>query len=93
MAEGPKRPNLPEVYRQVGPYLGLGVEFAASVLLCLFGGRWLDGKLGTEPAFMLVGVLLGTAAGFYSFIRKALRMGDRSSGQDEDGEGRTGGGA
>jgi F0F1-type ATP synthase assembly protein I len=91
MAEGPKRPNLPEVYRQVGPYLGLGVEFAASVLLCLFGGRWLDSKMGTEPAFMLVGVLLGTAAGFYSFFRKALRLGERSKGEDRQGG--TGGGA
>ena len=32
-------------------------------------------------------------AGFYSFLRKTLRMGDRGSPRDEDGEGRTGGGA
>ena len=86
MAKKSKPLNRPLIYRQVGPYLGLGVQLAASALLCLFLGRWIDGKLGTEPVLMMVGVLVGAAAGFYSFIRKVLRLQDRErdSGRTED---------
>ena len=74
MGRHPKKPDMAQVYRQVGPYLSIGVEFAASILLCLFVGRWLDGRLGTYPVLMLIGALLGAAAGFYSFIRTVLRL-------------------
>ncbi|MDA0745805.1 MAG: AtpZ/AtpI family protein [bacterium] len=69
-----KSSSLARVYQQAGPYLSLGIEFVASILLCLFAGRWLDSKLGTEPAFLLVGVFLGAAAGFYSFFRKVMNL-------------------
>ena len=63
-----------QVYRQVGSYLGIGIEFVVAILLCLFAGRWLDGKLGTEPILMLVGAFAGMAIGFYSFVRTVLRL-------------------
>ena len=63
-----------QVYRQVGSYLGIGIEFVVAILLCFFAGRWLDGKLGTEPILMLVGAFVGIASGFYSFIRTVLRL-------------------
>jgi F0F1-type ATP synthase assembly protein I len=54
--------------RDVGPYLGLGTTLAASVLLGLGAGYWLDSKLGTRPAFFLVGAVLGLlAAGLYFY--------------------------
>ncbi len=62
------------IYREVGPYLGIGIEFVAAILLCLFVGRWLDGKFGTDPAFMLVGAFVGATAGFVAFIRTAMKM-------------------
>ena len=33
-------------------------------------GWWLDGKLGTAPWLMLVGIALGAAGGFYSMVKK-----------------------
>ena len=36
-----------------------------AILLGLFGGRWLDRQLSTEPLFMLLGIFFGIAAGFY----------------------------
>ena len=74
MAGDSKQSSLGLAYRQVGPYLSLGIEFVASILLCLFAGRWLDGKLGTEPMLMLVGVFVGAAAGFYHFFQTVLRL-------------------
>lgn len=53
----------------------VGLELAISVLLGMFGGRWLDGRLGSEPWLMLVGICLGFAAG----LRGILRAMDRAS--------------
>ena len=38
----------------------------------LFAGRWLDERLGTEPWLLLVGVLVGATAGFYSMYRQLV---------------------
>ena len=35
-----------------------------SVLLCLFIGKWIDGKLGTEPIFTIIFIILGVLVGF-----------------------------
>jgi F0F1-type ATP synthase assembly protein I len=51
----------------------VGIEFAVSTVIGLLGGRWLDGKLGTEPWLMIVGLLLGVVAGFRSLVRAARR--------------------
>lgn len=54
----------------------VGIELAISTVIGLLGGRWLDGKLGTEPYLMIVGLLLGVTAGFrslYLAARKANR--------------------
>ena len=56
--------------RDMGRYLGLGAQFAASVMLLTFGGYWLDGRLGSSPWFLLVGVFLGFAGGLVSIVKK-----------------------
>lgn len=43
--------------------LGAGLTFATVIVLFTFGGRWLDGALGTSPWFLLVGILLGLVGG------------------------------
>jgi len=48
---------------------GAGFQFAAAVLLCLFAGRWLDGRLGTSPWLLIVGTFAGAAAGFFAMYR------------------------
>jgi len=49
----------------------VGIEFSISTLVGLLGGRWLDGKLGTTPWLMIVGLLLGVTAGMRSLLRAA----------------------
>ncbi len=51
---------------------GVGLQFAASILVFLFLGKWLDGKLGTAPWLMVIGVFLGAAGGMYSMYLKLL---------------------
>jgi F0F1-type ATP synthase assembly protein I len=57
---------------QAGEVLGVGLQFALSIVLFLFVGRWLDAKLGTAPWLLLAGVMLGAAAGFYSLYRQLV---------------------
>jgi hypothetical protein len=59
--------------REAAPYLGIGTSMAATVLLCLWGGYWIDAKLGTKPAFFLAGAAFGLFAAFYSFSKAVKR--------------------
>jgi ATP synthase protein I len=53
-------------------FAGVGVQFAAAIVLFFFLGRWLDGRLGTEPWLLILGVFVGAGAGFYSMYRKLV---------------------
>lgn len=59
--------------RDISPYIGLGFQLAASILVFLFLGRWVDGKLGTYPVFMIIGAFIGGAGGMIGFIRTVLK--------------------
>jgi hypothetical protein len=50
--------------------LGSVMQFGVAIVLFTLVGNWLDGKYGTSPALLLVGMGVGTAAGFYSMYRK-----------------------
>ena len=55
--------------REAAPYLTIGTSFAASVLLGVGLGYWLDRKWGTSPWLLLVGSGIGLFAGFYQFSK------------------------
>ena len=73
-----KPSSLSQAYRSVGPYLTLGIQFIATILLCVFAGHWADGKFDTSPLWTLIGGLIGIAAGFYHFFKVVLKMGRKS---------------
>lgn len=50
-------------------FMGLGLQFVLSILLFLYLGKWLDGKLGSSPVFLILGVFIGAGAAFYSMYR------------------------
>jgi len=51
-------------------FAGIGLQFAASILLFAYAGQWLDRRLGTGPWLLIVGVFLGAGGAFYSMYRK-----------------------
>ena len=73
-----KPSSLGQAYRSVGPYLTLGIQLIATILLCVFAGHWADGKFDTSPLLTLIGGLLGIAAGFYHFFKAVLKMDHKS---------------
>lgn len=56
-------------------FAGLGVQMAASILVFVFLGLWLDGKAGTEPLFTILGAFIGFGGTMWTLIR-ALNKGD-----------------
>jgi ATP synthase protein I len=53
---------------------GAGVQFAAALLAGLFGGQWLDRRIGTAPVFLYVGVAVGAVGGMTVLYRQLMRM-------------------
>jgi ATP synthase protein I len=83
----------------LGDFGTVGLELVISILAGFFGGRWLDGKLGTHGWFALIGFVLGTIAGFRSLYRAAVKMRKETEAEDErerrardgdEGDGRSG---
>jgi ATP synthase protein I len=65
-------------WKGIGSYGTVGLEFALSVLLGLFVGRWLDEKFGTGGWLALTGFGFGLAAGSRAIYR-ALRRANREA--------------
>lgn len=51
-------------------FAGVGLQFAAAIVLFLFAGQWVDDKLGTSGLFTIAGVFIGGGAAFYLMYRK-----------------------
>lgn len=57
-------------------YAGLGFQLAASILLFVFAGQWLDRRLGTGGLFTILGAFLGFGGTMWSLIR-ALKQDEK----------------
>lgn len=62
------------IYKEAGPYLGLGFQLAATIVLMFFLGYWLDGKLNTNPILTIIFSFLGGFAGIYNVIKVVLDL-------------------
>jgi F0F1-type ATP synthase assembly protein I len=63
------------IYREAAPYLTLGIQLAATVVVMFYLGYWGDEYFGTKPWLMITGLALGVAAGFYSFFKTIIDLG------------------
>ena len=51
-------------------FAGVGMQFAATIVIAALAGVWLDKRLGTSPLFVITMVFGGAAAGFWSMYRR-----------------------
>lgn len=67
----PKKYN--EVFRALADFTQIGVSIAASVLIGVLLGQYLDDKFGTEPWFLSVFSILGVALGIRTLFNIAKK--------------------
>jgi len=67
--------NIGKMYREIGPYIGLGMQLAVTVTLMVFIGIWLDNEFDLKPVLTVVFSFLGVFAGMYNFIKSVLKSG------------------
>jgi F0F1-type ATP synthase assembly protein I len=64
-------------------FAGLGVQLAASILIFVLGGQWLDRRLGTGALFTILGAFVGFGGTMYSLVR-TLNASNREDGGPDD---------
>jgi F0F1-type ATP synthase assembly protein I len=69
-----KNPLNINLFKDYAPYLGLGIQLAATITAMVFIGIWLDGKLSTSPYLTLLFSFLGIFTGMYHFIKSITRL-------------------
>ncbi|MCM3567209.1 AtpZ/AtpI family protein [Neobacillus mesonae] len=55
-------------FKAMGLMSAILSALAGSVLIGVFGGKWLDQYWGTEPVFLIIGLFVGLGAGIYSMV-------------------------
>jgi len=66
---GQKKEIVPSISRNFAPFLTMGFQFAAAVVLFFFLGHWIDNKFNIAPIGKLVGVVVGSTGGFIKFFK------------------------
>lgn len=69
--------------RDVGPYLGLGLQLAVTIVVMVLIGDWIDSKLGNKYIFTLIFGILGIGVGLYNLIKTVNDLEKRSKNKDE----------
>ena len=73
--------------RKIAAYYTLPFGFAAAVGLFVALGLMVDARIGSTPAFTIIGLIIGLAVGLFYLIRHALEIqkGDGAVGKDNNG--------
>jgi F0F1-type ATP synthase assembly protein I len=65
------------VIRQLAPYMVLGSQLAASVIVFGAIGWVVDEALQATPLYLAIGLSLGSVAGIVHFLRSVQRLGSK----------------
>jgi F0F1-type ATP synthase assembly protein I len=69
-----KKVEIQGTYRDYAPYLTLGFQLAAAVVLFFLLGHWIDNRFGIAPIGKLIGVLIGSIGGFVKFFKTVAML-------------------
>jgi F0F1-type ATP synthase assembly protein I len=64
-----KKESTPGESRNFAPFLTMGFQLAAAVLVFLLIGHWFDKRYSIEPFGKLVGVVIGTTGGLIKIFK------------------------
>lgn len=69
--------SLKQALRELAPYMTLGIQLAAAVVVFFLIGWWLDTRYGTSPTFRLIGLFIGSVGGMIKFLKSAIELGNK----------------
>lgn len=72
--------------REAGPYLGLGMQLAFTLLAFTLGGFFLDQRLETLPWLTIAGAIVGLVLLFLQLYRTAVDISNRSRARNRGSE-------
>jgi F0F1-type ATP synthase assembly protein I len=64
-----KKKSVPSISRDFVPFLTMGFQLAAAVVLFFLLGNWIDKKFDIAPFGKLIGVVIGSTGGFIKFFK------------------------
>jgi len=64
-----KKESIPSISRNFIPFLTMGFQLAAAVVLFFLLGHWIDKKFDIAPIGKLVGLMIGSTGGFIKFFK------------------------
>lgn len=73
-----KNEGLGDAFRIVAPFLGMGIQLAAAVVIFYFLGSWIDDRYLTSPFGKVIGAVIGFAGGFIKFVKTANELAKQS---------------
>jgi len=68
-------------------YSGVGLELAGATAGLAFAGHWIDGRYGTAPWGILLGVVIGIVGGLYNLVRESLAAAREAKDDDDANRG------
>jgi ATP synthase protein I len=63
-----------QVLRSMALTMAIGVDLACVLLVCVLIGHYIDGRWGTSPWGLLLGIVLGLIGGAASAYRMIMRV-------------------
>ena len=75
--DDPKKKRDSKAYAQFSLLAAVPAVLVGGPLIGYFAGNWADGKLGTEPYLMILGVILGFGAAgieIYGLVKKSQAL-------------------
>ncbi|MBN2106317.1 MAG: AtpZ/AtpI family protein [Deltaproteobacteria bacterium] len=76
--------DLSNVIKSVSHIGSFGLTMGACILMGYYLGKYIDGKLGTAPWFMVVLVLLFMVGAFIKFVQETKAVSDKQAGKKGD---------
>jgi F0F1-type ATP synthase assembly protein I len=73
-----------QIVRDFAPFLTLGFQLAAAVLVFFFIGVWVDGRYGTNPWGKIIGIVLGSIGGFVNFFATVNQVSKKENQKKHD---------
>ena len=66
--------DLQKTIRDAAPYMGLGIQLAATMVIFVLIGDWIDKKNESGPLFLTIFALAGIGVGMYTLIKTVLNL-------------------